>query len=138
MDADVATAADVLVGLEWSEPDESGSVQPMSHLAAHRRFQLIAQRAAAQEYVRSEQTFDGGEGTGRVAVVQTGANVHKTFRVPVCLVDRLQARQCGTAQRDQQLFAANLVGVVVQWDEHPVHHADSVRGATTLDGARIP
>ncbi|HVK26214.1 MAG TPA: hypothetical protein VM677_33060 [Actinokineospora sp.] len=110
----------------------------MSDLAAHRRFQLVAQRAAAQENVRSEQTFDGDEGTGRVAVVQTSANIHETFRMPVCLVDRLQARQRGTAQRDQQLLAADLVGVVVQRDEHPVHHADPVRGATTLDEARIP
>jgi hypothetical protein len=110
----------------------------VSHLSVHRRFQRVAQRAAAQEYVRSEQTFDGSEGTGGVAVVQTGVNVHKRIRAPVRLVDRLQARQCGAAQRDQQLLAANLAGVVVQRDEHPVHHADSVRGATTLDEARIP
>ncbi len=110
----------------------------MSHLAAHRRLQLIAQCAAAQEHVRPEQTFDGGEGAGGVAVVQPGANIHKTFRMPVCLVDRPQARQLGAAQRAEQLLAANLVGVVVQRDEHPVHHTDSVRGTTTLDEARIP
>jgi hypothetical protein len=86
-----------------------------------------------REYVRSEQAFDRSRGTGGAAMVQTGANVHEVFRV--CLVDRSKAWQRGTAQRDQQLLAANLVGVVVQRQKHPVHHTDPVLGATALDEA---
>lgn len=110
----------------------------MSEPATHRRLHLVAQCAAAKEYIRSKQAFDGSQRTGGVAVVQTGANVRETFREPVCLVDRPQAWQCGTAQRDQQFLAANLVGIVVQRDEHPVHHADPVLGATAIDEVRIP
>lgn len=76
-------AAGVLCGRSWSEPDQAGPIQPVREPATHRRLQLVAQCAAAQEYIRSEQTFDGSQRTGGVAVVQTGANVHEAFRVPV-------------------------------------------------------
>jgi hypothetical protein len=122
----------------WSEPDEPSPKQPVNHPATHRRLQLVTQRPAARDYIRSEQTFDGSERTGGVAVVKAGADVHEICRVPVCLVDGAQARQCGTAQRDQQLLAANLFWVMVKRDEQSVHHPDSVPGTTTtLDEARI-
>jgi hypothetical protein len=103
-----------------------------------RRLQLVPQCAAAQQYIRSEQAFDGSQSTGGIAVVQAGADVDEAFRVPVCHVDRLQARQWGAAQRGQQFLAANLCRVVVQRDEHPVHKTDPVLGATALDEAWIP
>lgn len=132
------TAAGVPGGRTRSDSDESGPVQPMSHPATRRSLQLVAQRPAAKQHIGSEQAFDGSEGTCGVTVVQTSSNVHKGLRLPVHLVDHPQARQRGTAQRDQQLLAADLVGAVVQRDEDPVHHANAVRGTTALHEARIP
>lgn len=99
--------------------------------------EFVPQRAAARQRERAEQPFNDGQRTHDVAVVDPSTHVHEAFRVPVCLVDRVQTRRSVAAQRDQQLIAAELVGVVVQRDEHAVHQTDAMCGTSAVDQARI-
>lgn len=100
------------------------------------RFQLVPQRALAQNGAGAQQIFDDGQRTGDVTVVETLTNAGETVRPTMSPIDGLQTRQRSPGQGDQQFLSADLGRVVIERDQHTADQTDSVLLAPALHQVR--
>lgn len=118
-------------GTEQVGPEQSVGDPPLRG-----GFQFVPQRAVAQQRLRTEQPLDYGQRTGDVPVVEAFPDTGEAVRPSVRLVDGLEAGQRSAGQGDQELFAADLGRVVVQWREGPFDQADPVLCSPAFHEAR--
>ena len=120
-----------------SSGEQPGSEETMVYAAGRGGFQRLTERSVAQDGTGTEQPFDHRECPGDISVAEPLTHGGQRLRGAVNRVDGPQAGQWRSAEGHQELFATQLVRVVIDRRQHAVPQCDAVNLTAALDAMRI-